>query len=145
MSFETSVVWLKTISILLIVVGALFSWATFGGLAWLGLGFLDLAVWPIDGSQTYAAPETRLLAAITGGLTAELGAALLMVTTHIYANNPAVGRRMILSFVLTWFVVDSIGSVLAGAGFNTVINLALLVVIILPLLVAKPARQTATQ
>ena len=78
MSFETSVGWLKTVGVLLIVIGAIFSWTTLGPLAFMGVFFVDLAVLPVDGAQSFAATETRLLMAIVGGLTAGIGAAIWM-------------------------------------------------------------------
>ncbi|MEM7445401.1 MAG: excinuclease ABC subunit A [Pseudomonadota bacterium] len=143
MSHGTSVTWLKTVAWLLIVIGALFSWLTSGPLAAVNLAFLDLAVFPVDGAQTFAATETRLLAAITGGITAGLGMAILMITRHVYEQNPVLGRRMILWPVLTWFVVDGVGSVLAGAAFNALLNLVLLAAIILPLLITRTAKAPA--
>ena len=137
MSFETSVGWLKITGILLIGIGAIFAWTTTGPLANLNLLFVDLAVFPPDGAQSYSATETRLLAAIVGGLTAGIGAAIWMVAKHIYAEHPAIGRKVILTFVMVWFCVDSLGSVLSGAAFNVVLNTGLLGVMVLPLVWVK--------
>ena len=134
MSFETRLLWLKSVGVLLVLIGALFAWTTTGPFAGLNVLFVDLAILPLDGVQSYAAAETRLLAAIVGGTTAGLGAAIYLIARHVYSRDPAVGKRIILSLVLTWFVVDSIGSVLAGAAFNVVLNIGLLVLMILPLI-----------
>lgn len=137
MSFETRVSWLKATSILLVVIGIFFAWTTTGPLAGLNGLFLDLAVFPVDGAQSYAATETRLLAAIVGGLTAGIGAAIWMVTREVFVDDPAKGRRILLTFILIWFVTDSVGSVLSGAAFNVVLNAGLLVAMILPLVWVK--------
>ena len=131
------------VGILLIAVGAVAAWTTTGPLAFMGVIFVDLAVLPLDGAQSFAATETRLLMAIVGGLTAGIGAAIWMIARHLYAQNPVVGRKILLTFILIWFVVDSVGSVLSGAWFNAVLNTGLLVAMILPLLWVKEAR-TAT-
>lgn len=143
MSFETSVSWLKVSGILLIVIGAIFAWTTTGPAANANLLFVDLAVFPVDGAQTYAATETRLLAAIVGGLTAGIGATIWMVAKHVYAEHPAVGRKVLLTVVLTWFLTDSLGSVLSGAAFNVVLNAGLLILMVLPLVWVKGASKTA--
>lgn len=137
MSFEMSVTWLKAVGILLIALGAVFAWTTQGPLAFIGVFFVDLAVFPPDGAQGFAMPETRLLMAIVGGLTAGIGAAIWMISKHFYAEHPVLGRKIMLTFILIWFVVDSVGSVLAGAWFNAVLNSGLLVAMILPLIWVK--------
>lgn len=143
MSFETRLMWLKAVGALLVVVGAFFAWTTIGPIAGINVLFIDLAVLPIDGAQNYAATETRLLAAIVGGLTAGVGAAIYLIARHVYAKDPDLGRKIILSFVLVWFVVDSLGSVLSGAPFNVVLNFSLLILMILPLVWVKPDAETA--
>ena len=133
MSFETSVRWLKAVGILLIALGAVFALTTTGPLSIVGVFFVDLAVLPVDGAQSFAATETRLLMAIVGGLTAGVGAAIWMVTRYVYETQPDTGRKILLTFILIWFAIDSLGSVLSGAWFNAVLNTGLLVAMILPL------------
>ncbi len=133
MSFETSISWLKITGALLVVIGAIFAWTTTGPAAIVSVLFVDIAVFPVDGAQSYDATETRLLAAIAGGLTAGIGAAIWMIAKHIYAEHPAVGRKIILTFVMIWFCVDSLGSILSGAPVNVLLNLGLLVAMVLPL------------
>lgn len=145
MSFDTRLLWLKSVGALLVLIGAVFAWTTTGPLAGVNLLFVDLAVLPVDGAQSYAATETRLLAAIVGGLTAGIGAAIYLIAKHVYAIDPAIGRKIILNFVLIWFVVDGLGSVLSGAAFNVVLNSGLLALMILPLVWEKqPAASTAS-
>ena len=143
MSFETSVTWLKAVGILLIAMGAVFAWNTAGPFAVIGLLFMDLAILPVDNTQTFAATETRLLMAIVGGLTAGIGAAIWMIAKHIYSEHPETGRRVLLTFILIWFVVDSLGSALAGAWFNAVLNTGLLIAMILPLVWVKDSPRLA--
>ena len=144
MSLEARIKWLKTVGILLIGFGVVFALTTTGPLAGLNVLFVDLAVFPPDGAQSYALPETRLLAAIVGGLTAGLGAAILMIALHVYPLYAEVGRKVILTFLLIWFVVDSAGSVLSGAAFNALLNLVLLGAMLPPLLGQPSAKQAAT-
>ncbi len=142
MTYQAAITWLKTSSISLIFLGALFSWGTVDPLANITLSLIDFIILPIDGAQSFAAVETRLLTAITGGLTAGFGMAVYMMTVHIYSIDQAIGGRMILATTFTWFVVDGIGSVLAGVTFNVFANITFLVMIALPVMLAS--RSTAT-
>ena len=142
MSHHASTLWLKISSILLIVLGALFSWTTTGPLMAANLGLVDFIVWPMDAAQSYTATETRLLAAISGGLTAGFGMCFYMMTKYIYENDPVLGGRMILSSIVTWYVVDGIGSVIAGVTFNVFANITFLVMIALPVLLAMKTRNS---
>ena len=89
MSHQRSLIWLRTAAIVIILVGLFFSWATSGPLVIANETFVDLAFWPFDGAQTYAADETRFLSGIAGGLTVGLGAAILLVAREVYAHDPA--------------------------------------------------------
>ena len=144
MSFETSVTWMKAVGVLLIATGGLFALTTTGPVAFMGVFFVDLAVFPLDGGQSFAATETRLLMAIVGGLTAGLGAAIWMVAKHVYPIQPELGRKILLTFGLIWFVVDSVGSVLSGAWFNAVLNTGLVIPILLPLVWVRGPKPSAT-
>ena len=139
MTHQSTQLWLKTASLLLIAVGVFFSWATSGPLSAVNEGFVDLVFWPLDGAQTYAAAETRLLSGIAGGLTVGLGLAVWMVTREVFAHDPARARRIILVMMLGWFLVDSTGSIIAGAWFNVVANCAILAFVCWPL--ARQARR----
>ena len=80
---------------------------------------------------------------IVGGLTAGIGAAIWMIAKHIYSEHPETGRKVLLTFILIWFVVDSLGSALAGAWFNAVLNTGLLIAMILPLVWVKDSPRLA--
>lgn len=141
MSFQTSITCLKAFSVLTIVLDTFFSWTTTGPLTGYNLALVDFVVGPFDGGQTYATAETRVLAAISGGLTAGLAMFVLMVTHHIYAHNQPVGRQIILTSVITWFVVDSVGSVLADVAFNTLENVSFLLMFVAPVLLVVPVNK----
>lgn len=102
---------------------------------------VDLIFWPLDGQQSLAAPETRLLGAVCGGIMAGWGLMLWLVATKMYSREPELARSIILGSVTTWFVIDSIGSILAGATLNAVLNVGFLLVFWLPL--RHPAQRQA--
>ncbi len=138
MTVQSSAAWLKAIGVLFIIIGAAFSWSTFGTMGAIGESLVDFVVWPTDGAQSYAAVETRLLVGIAGGLTAGLGAAVFMIAKHVYPQQPAVGRQIITVFMLIWFVVDGLGSIIAGGAYNALANLLFLIPVMLPLMLARP-------
>jgi hypothetical protein len=113
------------------------------GLSALATLFIDIAFWPIDGKQSVSIPETRLLIAIAGGLTVGLCAFTWMVADRVLVRDPVNAKAIITTGVGSWFMVDSLGSIAAGAPFNAVINAAFLALLLWPLrgLATKPASQ----
>jgi hypothetical protein len=97
----------------------------------------DLIFWPVDGAQTVSADETRLLSAISGGLMVGWGLLLWLLAARLFPNDPDLGRRLILPSISAWFVVDSLGSIAAGAPFNALFNIAFLPMFFVPLLWSK--------
>lgn len=132
MSYQSSLKMLKAASLLLIGFGLLFFLSVFTPVSGLSKLFLDLVVWPFDGQQNLGATETRLMIAISGGLLAGWGVMFWLVTTQVYATNPALGGRIILPGIVTWFVIDSLGSILAGGAVNALLNITFLVIFVVP-------------
>jgi hypothetical protein len=93
----------------------------------------DLIFFPVDGVQDLAAPETRLISAIGGGVMAGWGVLLWMLSTHLFPKDQALAAKLIIASIVTWFVIDSAGSMLAGAPLNAVFNVSFLLVFCLPL------------
>lgn len=105
-----------------------------GPMTWLG----DLLVWPLDGAQTGQAAETRLLAAIGGGVMVGWGLMLWQLAGEMMARAPGPVRRIIRISIVAWFVLDSAGSLAAGAAPNLIGNLVFLALFLWP----APAART---
>lgn len=133
MSLSTTVVWLKFASGLVIAMGLLTATGAQPALAGVLRFIADLLFWPLDGAQTLAQPESRLLAAVGGGVMTGWGILLWLVVTRLFAREPQLARTMILAAMIGWFVVDSTGSVLAGAPLNAMLNLGFLLLFVIPL------------
>ena len=121
-------------------VGTLFALATqtFGLLSW----FMDLLYLPLDGQQSFGDASTRVLSAIAGGLMLGLGLMIWQLVEHVYIDDPAKGAKIIQWGLWGWYLSDSLGSVVAGAWFNAVLNAGFLLMFLVPLALA-PKPQTA--
>lgn len=96
--------------------------------------FLDLAYQPFDGAQKVSGGAALLLNAILGGVLIGFGVMIWVVADRVYRHDQALGRSLILIPLVSWFVCDSIGSILAGAWFNAVLNGMILVTFVTPLI-----------
>lgn len=99
----------------------------------------DLLVWPFDGAETLAASETRLALAIGGGVMLGWGLMIWQLAGEPLERAPDAIRGIIRASVLGWFLVDSAGSVAAGAALNVVPNLVFLALFLLPMRKARGA------
>lgn len=86
--------------------------------------FIDILFWPPDGAQTMAAPETRLVSAIGGGVMAGWGMMMLMVTRLVLPGDPRTAKRLLLIPLGLWCAIDCTFSLAAGAPLNVLGNLA---------------------
>ncbi len=136
MTHQSATSALKFASLFCAFIGLLMVASLLGGHALMAM-FLDLTHLPFDGAQTFASDSELVLGAISGGLLFGFGVMAHQVTTLVYAPSPALGGQIILRGILAWFVVDSTGSLLAGAWFNVVLNSAFLGLFVVPILAAR--------
>ncbi|PSL20621.1 excinuclease ABC subunit A [Shimia abyssi] len=139
MTHDRSVTYLKRASAISIGFGLLMFLSILLGLEPAFAWFLDLAHLPLDGTQGFASDSELLLGAICGGLLAGFGVVMWRITIDVYAKHPALGARIIKAGIVTWFLIDSTGSVLAGAWFNVVLNSGFLALFMLPLFLSNMA------
>ena len=104
---------------------------------------LDAVFWPIDGGQGAAASETRLLLAILGGITLGWGLTIWHLAGEPLARMPGLIRPILRSGVLAWFLLDSAGSLLAGAPLNVAANVIFAAMFLIPLQRAARAAAAA--
>lgn len=96
--------------------------------------FLDLVHMPLDGSQSLSRDTEEVLTAISAGIFFGFCVLLWQVTTEVYVKDPLLGRRMILSSVIAWYVIDTTGSLIVGAWMNGILNTVFLIALISPVL-----------
>lgn len=134
MTHKQTITALRTASGILMAFGAMGILATIPATASITYFMADLVFWPLDGAPHNDAPEINLLWAIAGGLLAGWGLMLWQITTHLYPSHPDLVRRIILSSLGLWFIIDSSGSILSGAPLNAVFNIGFLLMFYVPLL-----------
>jgi hypothetical protein len=133
MKQESTLRWLKFGSALTIFFGALVAAAATPMGAAPTEFLADLIFFPVDSAQDLSAPETRLISAIGGGVMAGWGVLLWMLSTQLFPINQALAAKLIITSIVTWFVIDSTGSILAGAPLNAVFNVSFLLIFCVPL------------
>lgn len=100
---------------------------TDGPLRW----FADLLFWPLGDPQVLT-NEAQLLAAILGGIMASWAVLVWMLTDALADEQPLLLRRLILTVMAIWFVIDSAGSIASGGWLNVVGNIGFLALFVLP-------------
>ena len=143
MTHDTRVSLLRYASALIIGFGLLFFLSLISPVAALLDLFIDLAFLPYDGAQSAASDSAQLLTAIAGGMLTGWGLMFWLVTTRVYANDPELGKSIMLPAIVIWFLLDGIGSIIVGAWFNVVLNSGFLLSIAVPLIWSEPKTRTA--
>lgn len=136
-------------------------WLTFTGIALVAFGLLgltgtvpatneplrwglDLLAWPLDGFPSYESREIYFLTALTGGFLTGWGVTVLCLTHWLYSQAPEAVRKTAVIGLLSWFVVDSAGSVLSGNWPNAVWNILVLMILVGPMWLPLKEHQLET-
>lgn len=97
----------------------------------------DMVDWPLDGAVTVVTTQTRLLAAISGGVFASWSVMLILIVAPAVARGDDDIRRAALIAIVVWFVIDSAGSLAAGFATNAAFNTVYLLTLLAPLMMVK--------
>ncbi|MCY0096105.1 hypothetical protein [Hoeflea ulvae] len=114
-----------------VAVGLVIAVAAWPPLAGPVVFLADLLIWPLDGVQTLAAPETRVFIAISGGVMVGWGVTLWKLLDHLMADTPELARAITMTGLYCWFAVDSLASIMAQAPLNAVANIGFVVLFLL--------------
>jgi hypothetical protein len=140
MSHAAHKFWLKVAAIVVGSFGPIFFLGTMASTFGPARLTLDLLSWPLDGATTYNSPDTRFLSALTGGFLLGWGVTIWCLSTWVYDAAPEAVRRVVLVGLVSWFVLDSAGSVTSGNASNALFNVLVLLLAVGPLwLPAKAA------
>jgi biotin transporter BioY len=125
--------WLKITAIVVGSFGPVFFLGTMAATAEPARLTLDLLSWPVDGATTYTAADTRFLSALTGGFLLGWGVMIWCLSSLVYNKAPEAIRKTVLASVLSWFILDSAGSVASGNPSNALLNIIVLLIAVGPL------------
>jgi biotin transporter BioY len=125
--------WLKITAIVIGSFGPIFFLGTMIPTAEPARFTLDLLSFPIDGVQNYNEPTTRFLSALTGGFLFGWGVMVWCLSVWVYDKAPEAVRKTVLIGVLSWFIIDSLGSITSGNPSNSIFNIIVLLVTVGPL------------
>ena len=133
MSMHTSITWLRIACVVTIVTGILCGLASHPATAGAWLFLFDVLSWPLDGDPAFFAADTRAVNAVLGGTMVGWGVLMyLLVAPEQMTHNPALPRMMVVALA-AWFVIDSVGSLLAELPGNIVLNVAFMALFVPPL------------
>jgi hypothetical protein len=135
--------WLKVSAVVIGSFAPVFFLGTMASTAEPARLTLDLLSWPLDGATTYASPDVRFLSALTGGFLLGWGVTVWLLATTVYDKAPEAVRRVVLFGLLSWFVLDSSGSIASGNASNAFFNVLVLLLAVGPLW--RPARTAQTR
>ena len=141
MSEEFHKFWLKITAIIVGSFGPVFFFGTMPQTMEPARLTLDLLSWPLDGLTNYASPDTRFLSAVTGGFLLGWGVMIWFLSTLVYDKAPEEVRKTVLFGLLSWFVLDSSGSITSGNTSNALFNIPVLFLAVGPLWV--PAKKVS--
>ncbi len=125
--------WLKITAVVIGSFGPIFFLGTMASTLEPARLTLDLLSWPIDGATTYSSPDTRFLSALTGGFLFGWGVMVWCLSAWVYDQAPEAVRKTVLAGLLSWFILDSSGSIASGNTSNAIFNIFVLLMAVGPL------------
>lgn len=125
--------WLKITAIVIGSFGPVFFLGTMLSTSEPARLTLDLLSLPLDGVQNYNEPTTRFLSALTGGFLFAWGVMVWFLSTWVYDKAPEQVRKAVMVGLLSWFFLDSSGSIASGNTSNAIFNILVLLIAAGPL------------
>ncbi|MTB51741.1 hypothetical protein E1J53_0012245 [Lewinella sp. W8] len=145
MSHRAHKSWLKVTAVVIAIAAPFFFFGTMEATSEPARILLDFLSYPLDGNVTYAAPGTRFLSALTGGFLLGWGVTVWLLSSWVYDEAPEGVRKTVLVGLLSWFLLDSTGSITSGNAANAGFNVVVLLLAVGPLWWSVPERQQAAE
>ena len=100
---------------------------------------IDILDWPRDGSHEVLVRDARVFSAIGAGLMVGFAwLVLAVVIPGVRAGSHRIWRGAVVA-ITAWYIVDSLGCLIADAAPNAAFNTVFFAMMILPLWIARPA------
>lgn len=125
--------WLKVTAIVIGSFGPVCFFGTMPQTSELARLSLDFLSWPVDGMQTYTSPDTHFLSALMGGFLLGWGVMIWCLSAWAYDAAPDGVRKSVVTGLLSWFFLDSAGSIASGNSSNALFNILILIMAVGPL------------
>jgi hypothetical protein len=77
----------------------------------------------LDGNFTFNSPDLKLVCAIFAGVLLGWTVTLWCISEWIYDLAPEPTRKTVLAGMISWFVLDSTGSIMSGHSSNFIFNI----------------------
>ncbi|MGB2934367.1 MAG: hypothetical protein WBB91_03745 [Nostocoides sp.] len=129
--------WLIVTAVVIGSFGPVFSLATRASTSGPARWTLELLNGPGGDAESFAG-TTQFLTALTGGFLFGWGVMVLGLRAWVYDAAPDGVRRSVVAGLLSWFVLDSAGSIASGNPWNAFFNVIVLLVAVGPMW--RPAR-----
>jgi hypothetical protein len=97
----------------------------------------DVLSWPVDGHPAGFSPESAALSAVSGGVMVGWGVLMFGVVSGPIARGDRGMCNAMIACVVSWFLVDSAGSLLAGLPGNVALNVGSASNFLLPLFMLR--------
>ena len=133
MSREFHKFWLKFAAVVVGSFGPVFFLGTMSSTMEPARLSLDILSWPVDGAQSYSSPDTRFLSALTAGFLLRWGVTIWCLAAWVYDLAPGPVRRTVVVGLVSWFTLDSLGSITSGNASNAGFNVLVLLLAVGPL------------
>jgi len=133
MSHATHRFWLKITAFVIASFAPVMFFGTMEETAGAARISIDVLAWPLDGAETFAAYETRFLSALLGGFLLGWGVMIWCLSIWVYDLAPEDVRRSVVIGAVSWFLLDSAGSIASGTASNALFNVVILLVAVGPL------------
>ncbi len=138
MSHAVHKAWLKVTAVIVAGFAPVLFLGTMEATDEMGRLALDFLKWPLDGQEQIEGPTMRFLSAVSGGFLLGWGVMIWRLSGAAYDAAPEAVRQAVVTGILAWFVLDSAGSVTAGATSNVIFNAIILLAAVGPMW--RPAR-----
>lgn len=124
---------IKTASVLTIVFGLLIALGSHDATDVFVRWFSDVMFLRVGSGVEELTNTNHLADAILGGIMCGWAALMWLLADQFLVVNPRETKRVIITSMAVWFVIDSTGSIASGAWLNAIANVGFLLMFVLPL------------